>query len=349
MDKLFSEYKTAVLPVIDGIFAERKKPYGEISPWGVDAITKLNTFVKQGKLLRGGLVYLGANMYGKQNDDTILHIAAALEIMHSALLIHDDIIDNDTMRRYDMSIHKQYEQFAMSRHHRDAQHIGQSLGLCLGDLSFFIAWEILTACKYKNKELITQKIARELSFVGIAQMQDIHPYDDLLLDKKRILTMYQYKTGRYSISLPLIVGSLLADEPQKNISDLEELGTALGILFQIADDRLNIFGKKETTGKEIGSDIREGKNTLYRALLFQKASVGEKQKLSHIFGNPELTHADLLFVQLLIQKYAIDDNIQEICVSYEIIAQKHIDKLTVMKKYKIILEELLSFVQKRKQ
>jgi geranylgeranyl diphosphate synthase type I len=93
--------------------------------------------------------------------------------------------------------------------------------------------------------------------------------------------------------------------------NLEKFGEHLGLIFQIKDDDLGMMGNVEEIGKPVGSDVREGKKTLYYFFLFQKSTSNEKKELKKIFGNKNLSKADLSYVRKLIQRYKIDHLIEE--------------------------------------
>jgi geranylgeranyl diphosphate synthase type I len=349
MMQLFTPYKSTVAEQIKKSFSSKEDIYAKVSPWGKDAAEKFSSFATQGKLIRGGLVLFGGEIFGSKSEKDLAKAGAAIEIMHSSLLIHDDIMDNDALRRGQPSIYKQYEQMAKRLGRDNAEHIGVSLGICAGDLGYFLAWEIIGQITHTNQRIIMQKIAHEVSLVGIAQMQDVASFNGNDLNEEQILHMYQYKTGRYSFSMPLAVGALLADQPASVIKDLEEFGEKVGVLFQLADDKLGLFGSPEQTGKMVGSDIKENKQTLYRALLFQHATPSEKEELIRLFGNHDIMHRDIQYIHMLIKKYDIDTALETLCYTYDSEAKTIITKLPITDKYKLYLSELVTYIQTRNQ
>lgn len=103
-------------------------------------------------MLRGLFLILIANIYNpKLNKTAILPLAASIELIQSALLIHDDIMDNDRLRRGDPTIFAQYEQFALSKKITQPTHYGQSMGICVGDMTYFLSFELMNMIDNKNK------------------------------------------------------------------------------------------------------------------------------------------------------------------------------------------------------
>lgn len=345
MKAFLDRYRKLLVLEIDAAFARNRKIYTEINPWGKETADRLGAFGTKGKLIRGSLVLFSSEMFGTNASKDTIKAAAAIEIIHSSLLVHDDIMDNDSLRRGQPSMHKQFETIAKSQKHISPPQIGVSLALCAGDVGFFLAWEILGKLQNPRFHDVLQKIGREISLVAIAQMQDVAPYANITLTEKDILHKYQYKTGRYSFSLPLAVGAILADQSPPIIRKIELLGEHLGIIFQLSDDMLGLFGTSEQTGKIIGSDVKENKQTLYKALLFQKASPEEIKKLNRLFGNSEVKRKDIVYIQTLIMTYAIDKDINNLSEKYAQKARKIIVDLPIESIYKSHLKELLQHLQ----
>jgi len=132
--------------------------------------------------------------------------------------------------------------------------------------------------------------AQELCWVGVAQMQDVRNGgggNDSDPDPAQILRVYRYKTGRYTFSLPLVIGAMLAAAGPAYVEALDQAGENLGVLFQLKDDELGIFGDAAQSGKRADSDVRENKKTLLRHFLFAAADEALRTKLDGIFGSRE--------------------------------------------------------------
>ena len=114
-----------------------------------------------------------------------------------------------------------------------------------------------------------------------------------------IVAMYTHKTGRYSFSLPLLAGAMIAEAPEKLRGTLAALGESIGVLFQIRDDELGLFGDERELGKPVGSDIREGKKTVLFSALMASASAEERRRLDGIFGNPRASRAEIDSIRTL--------------------------------------------------
>lgn len=265
-----------------------------------ESLALLNEFATAGKLLRGSLVFLGYELgAGRAPDEgehqNLLDLACAMELLQSSLLIHDDIMDRDEFRRGRPAIHSHYKSLLHNRGIAEAGHHGQSLAICLGDIAIFAAWDIIGNLQVPAPLLIelSKKISGELMGVGLAQMLDVAAaaaaeaglpgfFSEVENEAEIIENIYRNKTGRYSVSLPLSLGALLAGAPKEDIALLEQAGEELGLVFQIKDDELGLWGNAEKLGKSLGLDIRENKKTLYR---HEFLKINTDPHFAALFGN----------------------------------------------------------------
>ncbi len=173
---------------------------------------------KGGKKIRGVLVKLGYELVGSRKREDILRVAAAYEIFHTAILAHDDIIDESPTRRGQPSLYKS---------------VGIVQAITLGDCGFFLSVKIIAESNFpdKNKNEAIRKLLEVLVDTTIGQMLDIAHGDKE--------TTAKLKTARYTIAGPLQVGAILAGADQRLIKKLGEFGEKLGIAFQIRDDILD--------------------------------------------------------------------------------------------------------------
>jgi geranylgeranyl diphosphate synthase, type I len=272
MSLFITQYKKQINTFLQDFLETQKQELQLINVWAEGAITRLSEFSTNGKAIRGSLVLFAFEAHGKQIDTDALRVAAAMELFHSGFLIHDDIMDKDVTRRGNPSIYAQYETLANLAGAREIAHFGLSMGINVGDLCFFLAHRVLSGISSQQLPAILSYINKELSTVVIAQMQDVSEgHMTKKLTQEEILSVYRYKTARYTFSLPLSLGSMLSGGTPHDKTQLIELGEALGILFQIRDDELSISGDETITGKPVGSDERNQKQIL--ALRMNQADV----------------------------------------------------------------------------
>ncbi len=325
---------------------EKNIHFDRINRWGKDVTGRLKQFSKNGKMIRGSVVLFTQEMFGKKADIESLKVAVAIELFHAGLLIHDDIIDSDELRRGEMSVHYQYAKEAIPEKISDPEHFGLSMGICVGDVSFFIGFELLSSLGINAviKDRIMRLFFSEFIAVGLGQMQDIYfGHSPAEPAEEDIFKLYLYKTARYTFTLPFMLGGMLAGISDEELSKLEKFGEYLGLIFQLKDDELGLFGNKNEFGKPIGSDIEENKKTLYHLYLFMRASGSEKVRLGSIFGSLSLTDEYVNYVYELIKKYGIKETVDKKINEYKIRCEAIVDSMQVGDLYRSKLHEILDF------
>jgi len=235
--------------------AIKQKEYSTL-PWANDSFGRIRKFVVAGKTVRGCLVVYAYTLFQKTLSEEAWNTASALELIHAGLLIHDDIMDKDSIRRGMPTLHSQYEQYASSKKGAEVAHFGVSQAINNANLCYFLGYQLLTSS-------LTPYVSFELSRVTLSQMQDVAsghlPY---VYDRDDILELYRYKTARYTFSMPLRLGAQLSGQNEKILQILESLGECFGLLFQIRDDEFDSTGDPSVTGKSVGIDTANNKQTL---------------------------------------------------------------------------------------
>jgi len=347
MMDFFNSQKKNIELLLKEFFSKKQSSFREINKWGGDVLKRLYSFTSAGKMIRGGLVVLFFRLYSKGNVDDALRAGAAMELFQSAFLIHDDIMDRDNMRRGKPSFFYQYGLLGERNAFSDPIHFGESMGICAGDLSFFLGFEMLSSMK-ANPEIVRRAIdmcTEEIGFVTIAQMQDVY-FGNLKEspEEKDILKLYLYKTGRYTFSLPMKLGALLAGRDEEILAKIERIGNLLGIIFQIKDDEIGLFGEESEIGKPVGSDIKENKKSFYLYYLEKSASTRQRTRLKNILTSGKVSVKDISFIRDMILELEINKKINS--KMNEMISQSRtlIEELPVSyPEYRGILEGLLDY------
>jgi len=228
--------------------------------------TKLVTAMQYG-LFPGGKkirskILLDIGTIFKIEYKTLVMIGAAVECIHAYSLIHDDLpcMDNDKLRRGKPATHIKF---------------GESTAVLAGNSLLTMAFEILTSSNLKlNKEIkvdLVQKLSETSGHLGIAGGQ----YLDLSFEKKKIsknkiIDMEIKKTGKL-FSFCCVVPAIIKKKNNKDIKFFENIGSSIGLLFQIADDLIDFKGSSRIAGKITGKDKKKGKATLINLLGYQNA------------------------------------------------------------------------------
>ena len=226
-----------------------------------------------GKKIRSKILLDIGSMF-KIEYKTLIVVGAAVECIHAYSLIHDDLpcMDNDRIRRGKLSTHIKF---------------GESTAVLAGNSLLTMAFEILTSSNLKISKKIKVDLVQNLSetsgHLGIAGGQ----YLDLSFEKKkisknRIIDMEIKKTGKL-FSFCCTAPAIIKKKNKKDIRFFENIGSSIGLLFQIADDLIDFKGSSKTAGKITGKDKKKGKATLISLLGYQNAiKYGDKIKFKII-------------------------------------------------------------------
>lgn len=317
MYQLLQTYK----PIIDtGIDQLAKTLADNRLTWSHIVVSKLAETTKRGKGVRGALFLSATDVFTGTHTENDVTLAVALEFLHSALLIHDDLLDHDDLRRGQPSLHKQFELEGTQSHVTQADEYGKAMALCAGDIAIFSGFSSLSKLTY-DAAILTQILSivtREFLVVGFGEMEDVAlTYTTAVPPVEQVLSMYTYKTARYTFSLPLLLAGIVSKLNQDTTQTLEQLGEKFGLLFQLTDDMLTLTGDQETVGKTIGNDISENKKTLYNVMLQQRATPRDKESLSALFGNPTITSKEIKVILEMMKTYNVEADIQKQIQQFE--------------------------------
>ena len=240
----------------------------------------------------------------------VVSAAAALEIFHAAALVHDDIIDNSDTRRGKASAHRLFESLhAAAGWAGNRPEFGRAAAILLGDL--LLGWsdelldEGLAGVEQSAARAARAEFNRMRTEVTAGQYLDIleerawltQPESELLDRAMRVIV---YKSAKYSVQAPLVIGAALAGAGAEHLDALRAFGLPLGIAYQLRDDLLGVFGDASVTGKPSGDDLREGKRTVLVALARETLGDEERALLDTRLGDPSLTAEQITGLQRLI-------------------------------------------------
>lgn len=263
-------YRAAVRAELDDEVGAARRHPGILSNNFTTLWSRLEGTVAGGKWMRPRLVHFGFRAYAGADHQACARLGAAFEMLHAALLVHDDVIDRDFVRRGAPTVGALYrdEAAAVGFDRQDAEHAGHSASIIAGDL--------LLAGSIKLAATAGAAVGRTGDIVdvvhGAIQASAAGELDDLLfslapetVELDQILNMERLKTAAYSFEAPLHAGALLAGAPSDDAARLGGIGRRIGTAYQVIDDVLGTFGDPATTGKSVESDLRGGKRTVLTA------------------------------------------------------------------------------------
>lgn len=344
-------YIKDVKPYFEQFFLKQKEMALEVDPMAVELVNKYQEYIG-GKHLRGALTKLGYDMYGGTQTEDILKVSSIIDVIHSFALMHDDIYDQDDLRRKRPAMHIQFEQeFDKSVANgtiRDKELYGISMATNLGDAGSYYANLILLDTNFdaELKLKFLNRLSRIIIQTVYGQALDIEHELSEKPTEESVMLIHERKTAWYTIPGPLQYGALLAgiEEDDSRYKAIERYGVPVGIAFQLRDDELGMFSKPEKFGKPIYSDLRQGKNTLLFAKAFENASEAELKELKAAHGNSDVNEEDLQRVnEILINTGALAYS-KELSAKLVEEGKKHIKDITDDKDYQDKLELVADFM-----
>jgi geranylgeranyl diphosphate synthase, type I len=248
--------------------------------------------LRGGKRLRPALLVAG---YRAASERALLEPAldagVVLELLQAYLLIHDDWMDGDLVRRGGPAVHAQ-----LTKRFR-SEHKGNASGILAGDYASAVALEALSQVEMKpSAALPAFACLAEMQLDAIAGQQL-----DLIGGEYDVELAYQLKTGSYTVRGPLRLGAILASASPKTLLALDRFALPIGIAFQLRDDLLSAFGEPEQTGKPLGNDLRAGKRTALLAAGLKLAQGKDLRALKRCVSNPAATDVELRAALLVLQ------------------------------------------------
>lgn len=345
-----ADYAQKADPIIARFFDQKIAEAEKISPIAVDMLRRYQRFLRGGKKIRGGLAKLGYELCGGENKKAILRASVAIEIIHAFLLMHDDFMDQDNLRRGQPTIHKQYEVFHKERLIKgDPGHYGESMAVSVGDLGTFLGHEIFIKSGFAAERVVAaiEVMSRLLANVALGQGLDITLERYKKVSQKAVLLVHEHKSAQYTVTLPLMVGVILAGAGDKVLSAIEGYGLPVGLAFQIRDDELGLFSNKKRLGKPVGSDVRENKNTLLRLKALEEARGRDRKFLEYAYGNRDLTDEEIERVRKITIETGALDYSQKVGWGKVSEGKKCIGKITKDPYYQALLASFADFMMER--
>jgi geranylgeranyl diphosphate synthase type I len=228
-----------------------------------------------GKRIRPTFAWWGWRAAGGPGEgpeaEAVLRAAAALELVHTSALVHDDLIDDSDTRRGKPAVHREFAtRHSNARWDGDAKHFGMAAAILLGDLA--LTW---SDDMFHSAGLAPDALARGLRPWRSMRTEVLAgQYLDVLGQVRKSPTVHsalrvnELKSASYTVQRPLELGAEIADSSSPTLEALRRFGSDIGVAFQLRDDLLGVFGDPAVTGKPAGDDLREGKRTVLIAEAF---------------------------------------------------------------------------------
>ncbi|HET8621009.1 MAG TPA: isopentenyl-diphosphate Delta-isomerase [Acidimicrobiales bacterium] len=289
--------RPAVEAVIDDFLTRQECELGQLDPAVGDLTAEIRRLVAAGgKRLRPAFVLWGHAAAGGDRRGGAVVAAAALELLHTFALLHDDVMDRSRRRRGLPAAH-----VALARRHRadrltgDGEWFGASAAVLAGDLCSVWADQLFGATPLPPVAVAAgrQVFDRLRAEVICGQYLDLRQAHDPATDEDTATRVALLKSARYTVTRPLQLGAALAggDGAGSLAAALATYGDAVGLAFQMRDDVLGMFGDPTSTGKNGVDDLREGKRTLLVLRALRLTADRDRDRLRRALGDPDLDPA----------------------------------------------------------
>ncbi len=254
----------------------------------VDLVQKISDYHLKtgGKRLRALLTLGSSKLCGYLKGGRDINLAACIELIHGATLLHDDVIDNSDMRRGKKTINIIW---------------GNQSSILAGDYLLSRCFEMMVEDGNLEVLKLLSSTSAKIAQGEILQLQ--HKGEIDMLEETYLKIIYSKTAALFSAATK--VGAILSKKNNKEKEALEFYGKNLGLTFQIADDTLDYNSEINLFGKKVGNDFYEGKITLPIILLYQQTNYTEKKQLENIFKQDIRSADDLSVILKLISKYKI--------------------------------------------
>lgn len=263
-----------------------------------------------GKRVRPLLTVLAYQLYHADFKD-VIPIAAAVECFHNFTLIHDDIIDCAPSRRGKPTVHVRH---------------GQDTAIIAGDVLIVYCYELLLRHHGTALPELIKCFSTVARLVCEGQMLDIEFPKRTYVSREEYLEMIKFKTATL-LGAALELGAIAAAAPQAEQNILQNYGEAIGLVFQLQDDILDLYATSADSGKVIGGDVLENKRTILWVLAWENGHEGQRQELAYWEKQPR-SHQKVAAVRGIFDSIRVREMAQELMQFYQQKADTYLERLS---------------------
>lgn len=217
-----------------------------------------------GKRIRPTLMLLSYNLY-KDDPESILSSACALETYHNYTLLHDDLMDNAPLRRGHQTVHVKWN---------------PNVAILSGDSMLVLSYQRMLQCRPDKFKPVIDLFTETALEIGEGQQYDMEFETRTDVTEEEYIEMIRLKTS-VLLACATKIGAILADAPDEDADNLYKFGEQMGLAFQLQDDYLDVYGDSKVFGKAIGGDIMSNKKTYMLINAFNLANDKQREELTH--------------------------------------------------------------------
>lgn len=283
-----------------------------------------------GKRIRPTLMLLAYNLY-KDDPESILMPACALETYHNYTLLHDDLMDNADLRRGHMTVHRRWD---------------ANTAILSGDSMLVLAYQRMAQCRRDKLADVLNLFTETALEIGEGQQYDMEFEQRNDVTEAEYIEMIRLKTS-VLLACALKIGALLADAPEADSDNLYRFGEKIGLAFQLQDDFLDVYGDTKVFGKAIGGDILAGKKTFMLINALAHANESQRKELEQWLAINDRPKEKIEAVTRLYNEIGIDRMATEKIAFYFTESHRYLEAVNVDESRKIELRRYAERMMKR--
>jgi len=277
-----------------------------------------------GKRIRPAICILVAKAFGYKGED-LMRLASSIELLHTATLIHDDVVDQSLVRRGKESIQAKWD---------------NAHGVLVGDFVYSKAFQLMAS--FDNPEII-RALADSTNRISEGEVLQLSLVNSDVLAEEDYFEIIDRKTAEL-FKVSATTAGILSSCNEDEIQSLGKFSSNLGIAFQIQDDILDYYGDENLTGKKLGKDFEEGKYTLPVILALKNTSSENRSKLKSLFRTRK--KEDLQDVLEILNSANTYEEIQKVFFFYSTICEEEL-KNVPSNQYRDSLEDIVANLGRR--
>jgi geranylgeranyl diphosphate synthase, type I len=308
------DLRARVQKAIDDHLSLQEQRLEEVGPEMARLVDGIRELLSGGKRLRVAFCYWAWRGAGGPDCPEIVTAATGLELFQAAALLHDDVMDRSETRRGRPALHRNladlHDRLGWSG---DGSRFGEAGATLAGDLCLAWSDELLATCGLSPSALAAGRVTFDTMRTQLMGGQYLDVLEQAAAEQQggadvdRALQVLRYKSAKYTVEHPLVLGAQMAGAGTDLVAGLSSYGLPLGEAFQLRDDVLGVFGDPEVTGKPAGDDLREGKRTVLIAQVRLLGTAAEQDVVRRHLGDPVLDAAGVEAVRAaLVSSGALD-------------------------------------------
>lgn len=338
-EKNLENYGTLIQGRLRNYFAEALKDARGYHPFTVKIYSDLEEFLlRKGKRLASYSTLLTYKGYTGKIDNKIIKVCVGIELYRHSILVHDDLVDMDNLRRGGNTLHKTFTENYDTR-------FGEGTTIFVGNIVY--AWAIQTIIE---SDFTEEKVARLLSILskGYQEVNESQILDLLFENKDVDVSEWRVMASKRAASLfkvTMLIGAILGGAPKKDLKILEEAATHIGYSFDIQDDIIDTYAPEETYGRPPCGDIALGKKPLHLINTLNSVDWKKSRALRNLIGKEHLSQKEIELTRAIIRESGGLEVAKNISRKHAKKARALVDQTNLREEVKSFFNSLIAYIE----